>query len=43
MTNAAVVQTDLNLRTDFNYAMHWPNSDPTEIRLQGGGEGLGYY
>lgn len=42
MTNAAVLQTDLNLRTDFNYAMHWLNSDPTE-RLQGGGEGLDYY
>lgn len=43
MTNAAVVQTDLNLRTDFKSAMHWLNSDPTEISLQGGGEDLGYY
>lgn len=39
MTNAAVVQTDLNLTTDFNYGMDWLDSDPTEIRLQGGTEG----
>jgi len=43
MTNAAVVQIDLNLRTDFNCALHWLNSDPTEIKLHGGREGLGYY
>ncbi|KAJ7422304.1 hypothetical protein BTVI_14677 [Pitangus sulphuratus] len=39
MTNATVVQTDLNLTKDFSYAMDWLNSDPIEIRLQGGAEG----